>query len=91
MVLPYVQHFRVKPFENVTERSPPSLPPDLVCFGCVLVLIPWTTTAGLALLACTMAATVVILVFVIGRLADNIVSGGFLIGVAAFWWSRRNR
>jgi hypothetical protein len=38
-----------------------------------------------------MAATVVILAFMIGRLADNIVSGGFLIGVAAFWWSRRNR
>ena len=59
--------------------------------GGVLVLIPWTATVGLALLACTMAAAVLILVFVIGRPADSIVSGGFLIGLAAFWWSRRSR
>ena len=54
-------------------------------------MIPWTATAGLALLACTMAAAVFILVFVLGHPADAIVSGGFLIGLTAFWWSRRSR
>src|SRR4051812_3569574 len=56
--------------------------------GGVLVLIPWTATAGLALLACTMAAAVLILVVVIGRPGDSIVSAGFFMGLAAFWWSR---
>jgi len=59
--------------------------------GGVLVLIPRTATAGLALLACTMASAVLILVFVIGRPADSIVAGGFFIGLAAFLWSRRSR
>src|ERR1035441_3316026 len=36
-------------------------------------------TAGLALLACTMAA------------ADSIFSGIFFIALSAFWWSRRSR
>src|ERR1017187_6231625 len=47
--------------------------------GGVLVLISWTATAGLALLACTMAA------------ADSIFSGIFFIALSAFWWSRRSR
>src|SRR5271157_306128 len=38
--------------------------------GGVLVFIPWTVTAGLVLLASTMAAAALILVFVIGRPAD---------------------
>lgn len=59
--------------------------------GGVLVLIPWTVTAGLALLAATMAAAGLILVFVIGRPADSIFAAGFFIGLAAFWWSRRSR
>lgn len=59
--------------------------------GGVLVLIPWTATLGLALLASTMAAAAIILVFVIGRPADAIVSSGFFAGLAAFLWSRRNR
>ena len=58
--------------------------------GGVLVLIPWTVTAGLALLACTMATAVLILVFVIGRPADSIFSGVFFVGLAAFWWNRRS-
>src|ERR1017187_7099113 len=45
----------------------------------VLVLISWTATAGLALLACTMAA------------ADSIFSGIFFIALSAFWWGRRSR
>jgi uncharacterized membrane protein YphA (DoxX/SURF4 family) len=59
--------------------------------GGVLVLIPWTVTIGLALLACTMASAALILAFVIGRPGDMIVSVGCLIGLAAFWWGRRNR
>ena len=57
----------------------------------VLVLISWTATAGLALLACTMAAAALILAFVIGRPADSIFSGIFFIALSAFWWSRRSR
>jgi uncharacterized membrane protein YphA (DoxX/SURF4 family) len=58
--------------------------------GGLLVLIPRTAMAALVLLACTMACAVLILVFVIGRPADSIVAGGFLIGLAAFAWSRRS-
>ena len=57
--------------------------------GGVLVLIPWTTTAGLALLACTMASAVLILVFVLQRPADCIFAAGILIALVAFWRSRR--
>jgi len=59
--------------------------------GGVLLMIPWTVTVGLALLMCTMAAAALILVFVIGRPGDTIVSVGCFMGLAAFWWSRRNR
>jgi|ERR1035438_1544210 putative oxidoreductase len=59
--------------------------------GGVLVLIPWTATAGLALLACTMAAAVLILVLVIGRAADSIFAGVLFVALAAFWWNRRSR
>lgn len=57
--------------------------------GGVLVFIPWTATIGLALLAATMGSAVLILVFVIGRPADSIVSAGFFVGLTAFAWSRR--
>jgi putative oxidoreductase len=59
--------------------------------GSVLVLIPWTVTAGLALLACTMAAATLIILFVIGRPADSVFPGIFFLGLAAFYWSRRRR
>ena len=58
--------------------------------GSVLVLVPWTVTAGLALLACTMAGAVLTLVFVIGRPADSFFSGGIFLALAAFWWNRRS-
>ena len=58
--------------------------------GGVLVLIPWTATIGLALLACTMASAALILAFVVGRPQDSVFSGAFLIGLAVFWWNRRS-
>jgi uncharacterized membrane protein YphA (DoxX/SURF4 family) len=57
--------------------------------GGLLVLIPWTVTAGLALLACTMASAALILAFVVGRPQDSVFSGAFLIGLMTFWWNRR--
>jgi putative oxidoreductase len=57
--------------------------------GGVLVLIPWTVTAGLALLAATMAGAVVILVFVIGRPQDCVFAGLLLVALTAFGWTRR--
>jgi uncharacterized membrane protein YphA (DoxX/SURF4 family) len=59
--------------------------------GSVLVLIPWTATSGLALLACTMAAATLLVLFVIGRPADSVFPGIFFLGLAAFYWSRRRR
>ena len=59
--------------------------------GGVLLLIPWTVAAGLALLACTMASAVLILVFVIGRPADSVFAGVLCVGLVAFWWTRRSR
>jgi putative oxidoreductase len=58
--------------------------------GAALVLIPWTVTAGLALLACTMAAATLIVLFVISP-AESIFPAIFLIGLAAFYWNRRRR
>jgi len=57
--------------------------------GAVLVLIPWTVTAGLALLACTMAAATVIVFFVIGRPGESVFPGIFFLGLVAFCFSRR--
>ena len=57
--------------------------------GAVLVLIPWTARAGLALLAATMAAAALILVFVLRRPGDSVISTAFFLGLAAFWWVRR--
>jgi putative oxidoreductase len=59
--------------------------------GGVLVLIPWTVTPGVALLACTMASAALILTFVLGRPADSVVSILIFIALAAFWWNRRSR
>lgn len=58
--------------------------------GGVLVLIPWTTNLGLALLVCTMAAAVIV-AFVIGQPAHSIVSGVFCIGLAMYLMARRSR
>jgi hypothetical protein len=59
--------------------------------GATLVLIPWTVTAGLALLSCTMAAPALILIFVVGRPEDSIFSGILLIVLAIFWWNRSSQ
>ena len=58
--------------------------------GGVLVFIPWTVTAGLALLAAAMLSAALILVFVIGRPADCIFSGVLFLGLAAYWGHRRS-
>ena len=52
--------------------------------GRVLVLIPRTTKAGLALLICTMASAALILTFVMGRPADSIFSGALCVLLAVF-------
>jgi putative oxidoreductase len=57
--------------------------------GAVLVLIPWTVTAGLALLAGTIAAATLIVLFVVGHPADSVFPGLFFIGLSAFYWNRR--
>lgn len=49
--------------------------------GAAFVLIPWTVMAGLALLACTMAAAALIVLFVIGRPADSV----FLESFSSVW------
>jgi uncharacterized membrane protein YphA (DoxX/SURF4 family) len=59
--------------------------------GGVLVLIPWTVTIGLALLGCTMASAALILIFLVGRPADSMISGTIFIALAAFWWNRRDQ
>jgi uncharacterized membrane protein YphA (DoxX/SURF4 family) len=59
--------------------------------GGILVLIPWTVTAGLVLLGCTMASAALIMIFVVGRPADSIFSGALFIALSLFWWNRRNR
>jgi putative oxidoreductase len=59
--------------------------------GGILVLVPRTAAAGLALLACTMASAALILVFVIGRPADSVFSGALFIVLAVFWWNRRSQ
>jgi len=55
------------------------------------VLIPWTVTAGLALLAATMAAAALIWVFVIGQPANGIVGGAICVGLVLFWLNRRGQ
>ena len=57
--------------------------------GSLLVLIPRTVTAGLALLACTMASAALILAFVIGRPGDSIFPWVFFVALYVFWLSRR--
>ena len=59
--------------------------------GGVLVLIPRTARAGLALLAVTMAAAALILDLVIRHPGDSVFSTAFCVGLSAFWWARRSR
>ena len=57
--------------------------------GGLLVLVPWTVTAGLALLACTMFSAALIWIFVLGQGANAIIPGAFGIALLLFWLNRR--
>lgn len=57
--------------------------------GGVLVLFPRTVTAGLTLLACTMASAVLIWAFVLKQPANGIITGAFCVGLVLFWLNRR--
>ena len=57
--------------------------------GGALVSFPRTARVGLAILATTMAVASAIHVFVIRQPANAIITGGFCLGLAAFWWSKR--
>lgn len=54
--------------------------------GALLVMIPRTVLAGLAMLWCTMAGAVVIVAFVLKKPADCIVPGIFLIALTTISW-----
>ena len=58
--------------------------------GGVLVLLPWTVTAGLAVLACTMFSAALIWIFVLGQGANAIIPGAFGVALALFWVNRRS-
>jgi uncharacterized membrane protein YphA (DoxX/SURF4 family) len=57
--------------------------------GGLLVLIPWTVTPGLVLLACTMFSAALIWVFVLGQAANFIIPGAFGVALVLFWLNRR--
>ena len=57
--------------------------------GGLLVLIPRTALAGLLLLVATMCGAVVILCL-LGRPADSVFPGFFLIVLAGLFWTRWN-
>jgi len=59
--------------------------------GGVLVLIPRTALAGLALLACTMASAALIVAFVLGRPGDSVFSGSLFVGLAVILFNRWRR
>jgi|ERR1035438_2397284 putative oxidoreductase len=59
--------------------------------GALLLLIPRTVTAGLVLLACTMAGAFLIHIFVMGHPANAIITGAFLGGLVVFWLTRHDR
>jgi putative oxidoreductase len=56
-------------------------------FGALLVLIPRTAIAGLAILACTMAGAVILLVFVVDRPADSVFAAILFVVLSAIAWS----
>ena len=58
--------------------------------GGVLVLLPWTVTAGLAVLACTMFSAALIWIFVLGQGANAIIPEAFGVALALFWVNRRS-
>jgi putative oxidoreductase len=58
--------------------------------GGLLVLVPWTATAGLAILATTMFGAVIIDAFVIGNPVFSIFPGAFLVALIAVWLNRRD-
>jgi hypothetical protein len=57
--------------------------------GGLLLLPPWTVTAGLALLACTMAAASLLWITVLGQPANVIVTGTLCAGLTLFCINRR--
>jgi putative oxidoreductase len=57
--------------------------------GGLLLLVPWTATVGLGLLACTMASATLIWVFVLHQPANCIITGAFCVGLVLFWLNRR--
>jgi len=57
--------------------------------GGVLILIPWTVTMGLALLACTMLGAMVTLAFVLHSPLSAVFPGMFLAGLIAVYSARR--
>jgi uncharacterized membrane protein YphA (DoxX/SURF4 family) len=57
--------------------------------GGLLLLIPWTVTAGLALLACTMASATLLWATLLGQPANGIITGAFCVGLVLFWLNRR--
>jgi len=59
--------------------------------GGLLVLLPWTVTAGLALLACTMFSAALIWIFILGQGANAIIPGAFGFALVLFWLNRRGR
>ncbi len=58
--------------------------------GGILLLVPWTATIGLALLACAMLGAMVTWLFIIGPPINAIFPGIFLAGLIAVYVSRRN-
>jgi putative oxidoreductase len=58
--------------------------------GGALVLLPWTATAGLALLACTMGSATLLWAFRLGQPANCIITGAFCAGLVLFGLNRRS-
>ncbi len=57
--------------------------------GALLVVLPWTANAGLALCAATMLGATLTHIVLLGHPADCIVPATFFAALAGFWWSRR--
>jgi putative oxidoreductase len=69
-----------KPFTDAVE-----------VLGALLVMIPRTVLAGLAMLWCTMAGAVLIVAFVLKKPADSIVPGIFLVALTIISWIQWRR
>jgi len=57
--------------------------------GAILLLIPRTVLAGLALLGSAMAGAILILVFVLHHPGNAVLASTILAGLTIFWASRR--